>query len=258
MASYIYPIFPAVALLLSLGYMYWGRRRCGNELIVACLLSFGAAAFFFVKRVFGPCEFAALSGLYLFYFALALVRNPFRRFAGYGIAAGIISVLVFADVRVVEQSFQPSGYFREIADYFRPQLLSKKPDEVVFTAPAYPAISFYTFHSGEYWETFYFRKSISAFIDDLQHGAQAFYIVDPSQALYGGKVSPEKVQVLRDYGVEVTAEIERALGHTIPLRVYVPQVSILKARNTVPHGSQTVGIIESKIQSSESKKTVKP
>ncbi len=227
-ASYIFPAYPALALLLALGWRYFARDARRGELFFASLFSVGAAAFIFVKGVFGVREFAALAGLYLLYLAVALAGSRFNLLARYGVAAACLSALLFADALVVKKSIQPPTYYREIAAYFRPQLASRKPQEVVFTAPTYPAMQFYTFRGGEYWETFYVKKSAAEVADSLRSANRTFYLVDPSQTLYGGRISQEKLQALREYGVDVTEEVERALGHAIPLRVYVPQAAGLR------------------------------
>ena len=227
-ASYIYPAYPALAVLLALGWMYFVKDAGRKALFVASLLSVGAAACFFIKDVFGPREFIALAGLYSLYPVVALAGLRLHVLARYGVAAALLCALLFADALVVRQTISPRIYYQEIAQYFRPQLASRKPQEVVFTAPAYPAMQFYTFRSGEYWETFYVKKSAAEVAENLRHANRTFYLVDPSQTLYGGRISPEKLEALREYGVDVTEEVERALGHAIPLRVYVPRAAGLR------------------------------
>jgi 4-amino-4-deoxy-L-arabinose transferase-like glycosyltransferase len=227
-ASYIYPAYPALALLLALGWSYLERDATRLELIFTSLLSIGATAFFFAKGVFGSREFAALMALNLLYFARSLVGARSDCFVRYGVGAAVFSALLFADALVVKQSIQPPVYYREIAEYFKPQLLSKKPQDMVFTAPAFPAMQFYTFRSGEYWETFYVNKSAVEEASDLRQGDRAFYLVDPSQTLYGGKMSSDRWAALREYGSDVTEEMEKQLGHTIPLRIFVPQQARLR------------------------------
>jgi 4-amino-4-deoxy-L-arabinose transferase-like glycosyltransferase len=223
-ASYIYPAYPALALLLALGWLYLVRDASRIELLFASLFSIGATAFFFAKGVFGSRECAALLALNLLYFATVFAGARSNRLVRYSVAAAVFSALLFADALVVRQSIQPPAYYREIAEYFKPQLLSRKPKDVAFTAPAFPAMQFYTFRSGEYWETFYVKKSAVEETSDLRHGVRVFYVVDPSQTLYGGKISPDRLVALRKYGSDVTEEIEKKLGHAIPLRVYVPRV----------------------------------
>ena len=228
-ASYIYPAYPALALLLALGWLYLVRDASRVELIFASVLSIGATAFFFAKGVFGSPECAALIVLSLLYSATTFVGASFKRIARYGIEAAVFCALLFADVLVVKQSIQPPAYYREIAEYFKPQLLSSKPQDVAFTAPAFPVMEFYTFRSGEYWETFYVKKSAVEEASDLRQGARVFYVVDPSQAIYGGKMSPDRLEALREYGSDVTEKIEQKIGHAIPLRVYVPRLVQLRS-----------------------------
>jgi 4-amino-4-deoxy-L-arabinose transferase-like glycosyltransferase len=222
-ASYIYPTYPALALLLALGWLYLVRDASRVELFFASLFSTGATAFFFAKSVFAWRECAALLAMNLLYFTTVLVGARSNPLVRYGVGAAVFSALLFADALVVKQSIQPPAYYREIAEYFKPQLLSRKPQDVAFTAPAFPAMEFYTFRSGEYWETFYVKKSAVEEAGDLRHGARVFYVVDPSQTVYGGKMSPDRLEALREYGSDVTEDIEKKLGHAIPLRVFVPR-----------------------------------
>jgi len=228
-ASYIYPAYPALALLLALGWLYLVRGASRIELFVASVFSIGATAFFFAKSVFGWRECAALVALNLLYFAMVFIGAQSNRLVRYGVGAAVFCALLFADALVVRQSIQPPAYYREIAEYFKPQLLSSKPQDVAFTAPAFPVMEFYTFRSGEYWETFYVKKSAVEEASDLRQGARVFYVVDPSQAIYGGKMSPDRLEALREYGSDVTEKIEQKIGHAIPLRVYVPRLVQLRS-----------------------------
>jgi hypothetical protein len=227
-ASYIYPAYPALALLLALGWLYLVRVASRIELLFASLFSVGATAFFFSKGVFGSRDCAALIALSLLYSVTTFVGGGFKRLVRFGVGAAVFSGMLFADALIVRQSIQPPAHYREIAEYFKPQLLSSKPQDVAFTAPAFPAMEFYTFRGGEYWETFYFKKSAVEEASDLRDGARVFYVVDPSQTIYGGKMSPDRLEALRDYGSDVTEKVEKKIGHAIPLRVYVPRLAQLR------------------------------
>jgi len=221
-ASYIYPVHPALALLISLGFIYFKEAGRLEQLLV-CLISIGAGAFLFFEHVLGVSEFTALTCLYLLYFTACVVGRRFGHASRYVVAAALFSALLFADARVAKQTLQPPLYLSEIADFFRPQLLKARPEELVFTAPIFPAMEFYTFRGGEYWQTFYAHKSLAQVTDDLRRGAQVFYVVDRSQALYGSEVSPDKLQALREYAVDATGQIEQKLGHSMPLRIFIPR-----------------------------------
>lgn len=219
-ASYIFPAFPALALLLGLGCIYFAREAQRREVAFASLLSLAVAGFFLMKGVFDLREFSSILVLYLLPLTLVVAGPQFRILAKGIVFTALASAMLFAGALVVRNTLQHRTYYREIAAYFGPQLLSKNPQDMVFIAPEHPAMEFYTFRSGEYWETYYFQKSTSTFIHDLQGGAQLFYVVDPSGTLYGGRISPEKLKALYDHVADVTPEIENLLGEKITLQVF--------------------------------------
>jgi len=223
-ASYIYPVHPALALLIALGWIYF-KDADRVEQLRAFLIPLGAAAFLFFEHVFSVSEFTALASLCLLYFTAGVVGPRISRQSRYAVTAALFSALLIADARVANKSFQQPLYFSEIAEFFRPQLQASRPQDLVFTAPIFPAMEFYTFRSGEYWQTFYVHKSFAQVTDDLRRGAQVFYIVDPLQTLYGSEFSPDKLEALREYGVDVTRQIEQKLRHPIPLRIFVPRAA---------------------------------
>src|SRR6202521_4249360 len=100
-ASYIYPAYPALALLFALGWLYLVRDASRIELFFACLFSIGATAFFFAKSVFGSRECAALMALNVLYFATVYVGVRSNRLVRYGVGAAVFSALLFADALVV-------------------------------------------------------------------------------------------------------------------------------------------------------------
>ena len=126
------------------------------------------------------------------------------------------------DAVVVQRNLAHRTNYREVAAYFRPRVAPFRPDAITFVSPEFSAVSFYLFRQGEYWDTFYFHKSDEQFREELEHGDRLFYVVDPSGALYGGKVKPEWEALLAQNTRDVTAEVEQAAGTKIGLRVLVP------------------------------------
>jgi hypothetical protein len=129
--------------------------------------------------------------------------------------------MLLAGVMVLRQSLRHRTYYREICSYFAAALRPYRPQDVAFTAPEFPSFQFYTFRSGQYWRTYLFHQSLAEFLTGLERGSEAFYVVDPSGTLYGGKVSAEKLTALQKYAVDVTPGIERSIGHSLGLRVFV-------------------------------------
>jgi 4-amino-4-deoxy-L-arabinose transferase-like glycosyltransferase len=220
--SYVYPAFPALALLVAYGVRCYFGRMTRRNLVVASLLSVLAATLFFHLGLFGVASLAVFSILYLFFAASGLVPPHLGIAVKRFVACASICGMLLAGIMVWRQSLRHRTYYREISSYFAPALGPYRPQDVVFTAPEFPAIQFYTFRSGQYWQTYYFHQSLPDFLAGLKSGSQAFYVVDSSGALYGGKVSEDKLAALRQYAVDVTPEIERSIRHKLGLKVYVP------------------------------------
>ena len=224
-ATYIFPAFPGLALAVAYGIEDLFRHPARKTLIFGVLLSAAVSVFFYAKGVFGLRDLGAMLLLYSLYLVAAIARGPHQRRARVLVAAASALAMLFAGVVVIRRSLEHRTYYREIAAYFRPQLRGKEPQQVVFTSPEYPALEFYTFRTGEYWETYYFHQSNSDFINGLKRGASLFYVVDPTGVLYGGTPTEREWEALRRYATEVTTEIERSIGHSLPLRVFVPTVA---------------------------------
>jgi 4-amino-4-deoxy-L-arabinose transferase-like glycosyltransferase len=229
--SYVYPAFPALALLIAYGVRGYFGSTTRRNLVVASLVSVLAAVLFFHLGLFGVRALAVVFILYLFFAASGLVPPHLGMAVKRFVACASICGMLFAGIMVWRQSLRHRTYYREISSYMVPALRPYRPQEVVFTAPEFPAFQFYTFRSGQYWETYFFHPSLPDFLAGLESGSQAFYVVDPSGALYGGKVSEDKLAALRQYAVDVTPEIERLIRLKLGLRVFVPS-----QRHRVPNG----------------------
>jgi hypothetical protein len=122
----------------------------------------------------------------------------------------------------VRRTLEHRTYYREIAEYFKSSLSSLSPGKVAFVSPEFGAISFPTFRTGQYWQTYYFHEDDAAFERDLMDRRQVFYVVDPSGKLYGGQPSPGEWQALQEHAREITPKVEAFIGHRIALRIFVP------------------------------------
>jgi 4-amino-4-deoxy-L-arabinose transferase-like glycosyltransferase len=220
--SYVYPAFPALALLIAYGVRCYFGSTTRRDLVAASLVSVLAAILFFHLGLFGVRALAVVLILYLFFAASGLVPPHLGMAVKRFVACASICGMFFAGITVWRQSLRHRTYYREICSYFAPALRPYKPQDVVFTAPEFPAFQFYTFRSGHYWQTYLFHQSLPDFLASLKSGSQVFYVVDPSGALYGGKVSEDKLAALRQCAMDVTPEIERSIRHKLGLRIFVP------------------------------------
>ncbi|MBK5295257.1 MAG: glycosyltransferase family 39 protein [Acidobacteriia bacterium] len=228
-ASYIFPVLPGLMMLIALGCLRLFQCPGRGEIALAFLTSAAAALFFFTRGVFGTRELAAMAGIYFVFLAAAFMPARRLRLVRGTVLAAALGAMLLADVVAVKGTLQHRTGFREIASFFRSQLEHDDAREVSFIAPEFPSMEFYTFRRGEYWQTFYFHKSDDAFLSDLKSGAQIFYVVDRSGALYGGKISPERLAALAMHAKDVTPEIEKYAGRPLPVQVFVPA-----ARASVP------------------------
>ncbi len=221
--SYVFPAFPAVAFLLAYGTLLAFRSRPAKPLVVATVLSAATALFFFSLYAITPKELALICGLYLLYIIVSLAGQKYILISEVALASSALAAMLIASVLAVTISLAHRTYYREIAAYFRPSLAHYAPQTVVFQAPEFAALEFYLFRSGQYWQTYYFHQSYHDFLEKLKNGAIVFYVVDPNGELYGGKLSPEKLNALHEYATDETLEVERAVGKKIPVQVLVPR-----------------------------------
>lgn len=222
-ASYIIGVFPAAALLFAIGVLHlWGTR---NRIGFAAAAVFSAFTTVLLARA-GALAAAEALALVIFYAVSSIVLfipflSPRDRQL---VAVGAVLVgLLIGDATVIRHTAAFRTHYREISAYFEDRLTPLHPTDQAFVAPEYPSLEFYTFRSGEYWETFYFKKDDAVYLDELKRGARAFYIVDPSGRLYGGRISPARMRALESLAEDVTPEIERALGTRLPVRAFVPR-----------------------------------
>jgi 4-amino-4-deoxy-L-arabinose transferase-like glycosyltransferase len=221
-ASYIYPVFPGLMMLIALGCLRFLRRPGGGEMALACLGSIGAALFFFGRGVFGARELMAIASIYIIFLTAAFATAGQRRLFRAGFIVVSIGAMLLAGVVAAKTTLDHRTGFREIASFFQSKLADVGTREVTFIAPEFPSMEFYTFRRGEYWQSYYFHQSDDIFLRDLKSRAQTFYIVDPSGTLYGGKVSAERLAALTMYAKDLTREIERHSGRKLPVQVFVP------------------------------------
>jgi 4-amino-4-deoxy-L-arabinose transferase-like glycosyltransferase len=222
-SSYAYPAFPALAFLLAYGTLAAVRTRPLNALVVATLLSAATALFFFIAAVITLPQLCLIGGLYSLYIAASFASERYRLVSGVALAGVALAAMLAADTLAVRASLQHRTYYRNLASYVRPLVAHSAPQAVVFQAPEFPSLEFYLFRTGEYWQTYYFHESYTDFLDQLKKGDKAFYVVDPTGKLYGGKISTDELNALHKYAEDETPAIERVIGRKLRVQVFVSQ-----------------------------------
>ncbi len=221
--SYVYGALPAMAFIVALGCIAIWRGGKSQALIWATLLSAGVAGLFFAAHLFGAKDLLAIEGLYCVYLGCAAVTQRgerSRRISLAVVSVATLCAMLAADVVAVDGTLRHRTNYREIAAFLRPLTAGTRPQDRVFVAPEFPAMQFYTFRSGEYWRTFYWRKSPDSLARDLEASTPKFFIVDPSEALYGSQLEPDMVRLLREHARDVTTEIERSSGDELHVTVF--------------------------------------
>ncbi len=230
-AAYVSQAYPALAILMACGLPPFLETAQPVHIALSAFVSIALAAFFFAVGVVTRTQFLMMLTLYLLYLAAAPARLILPGCRKCTAVAAALATLLLTDAVVVQRHLSRRTHYREIASYFKPRVGPLRPGMVIFTSPEFPALGFYLFRQGEYWETFYFHKGDAQFRDELEHGDRLFYVVDPSGTLYGGKFKPEWEALLAQNTHDVTAEIEQAAGTKIGLRVLVPSVQPATVNN---------------------------
>jgi 4-amino-4-deoxy-L-arabinose transferase-like glycosyltransferase len=233
--SYVFPAFPALAFLMAYGCLVFVRENQIKGLLLATLLSMAIAFSLYRIGVLAPAEGLLIATLYLTY-VIASLNSNFPVLTTRILGAGITAALLMTNLLALRSTLDHRTYYREIAAFLAPAIASYKPQEVIFQAPEFAAMEFYTFRSGQYWQTYYVRTDPAIFRKNLSDGDLAFCIVDPKGILYGGKPDQEELDDLRRYAVNVTSRIESKVGTSIPVEVFVSRPMLDKLADTGAHG----------------------
>jgi len=221
-APYICAAYPAMALLVACGLHSFFRDTRPMEVALSSLAAVAASVYFFVVGALSLAQLAMLLALYAF----SLLAAPARWFSPVwrkrAALAAALATLLFADGVVVWRQLQHRTYYREIASYFKPRVGPLRAGVPIFTAPDFPALSFYLFRPGEYWESYYMHNSDELFRYNLEHGNRVFYLVDPTHTSYGSRFKPEWGTLLKRNTVDITSEVEQATGTKLNVQVLVP------------------------------------
>jgi 4-amino-4-deoxy-L-arabinose transferase-like glycosyltransferase len=221
-ATYIYPTFLAVVTLLAVGLPTLLESWPLATLLLVSALSTVAALLALAAHVITPIECLLVCGLYGLYIVCAVAAARHRRLAQISAVAALVAAMFYPCVKVVRQTLLHRTYFHEIAAHFEPALQATRPTDTVFTAPEAPAMEFYTYRHGVYWDTFRYHQSYQDFIMELRCASKLFYVVDRGGRLYGGQAPPDKVAQLELHAVDVTPSIQRSIGRAPGVRVFTP------------------------------------
>ncbi len=120
-----------------------------------------------------------------------------RRAAGvYATAAILIAMAggLARDIQIVRSRDHVTGYRKAAAELAR-GLEDIDPRQLCFISPEWPAVSFYTFRTGRYWESPYVDADPGAAVASLE-GAPFFYVIQYDDLLYGGVPDEDVLEVI--------------------------------------------------------------
>jgi 4-amino-4-deoxy-L-arabinose transferase-like glycosyltransferase len=222
---YIFPVFPGLAIVVALGLDYFFRTATRTGIITFTIVSMLVAAWFYRQSVFAQRELILIEVFYLVYLLAGFAGSHYSVLTRAIVVTALLLATFVVGIMAVRRTLEHRTYYREIAEYFKNRLRSLAPGNVAFVSPEFAALSFSTFRTGQYWQTYYFHEDDAVFERDLIDRRQVFYVVDPSGKLYGGQPSPGEWQALREHAHEISPEVEAFIGHPIALRIFVPSVT---------------------------------
>ena len=237
--NYILPLMPALFLLAGFGasallhaveFPALTRRDAllaalaGMVLCLAAQLEFGSGAIpgIYSKNVL-RIQIIMAAAVLIPAFAPRLSR---RAAGGYAIAALLIAMAggLIRDIQIVRSRDHVTGY-RKVAAELARGLEDIDPRQLCFISPEWPAVSFYTFRTGRYWESPYQDADPEAAIASLG-GSPFFYVIQEGVDLYGGdpddrvlKALAEKAHPIEFDGAgepgRVTVHVNRSLRENL-------------------------------------------
>ena len=221
-AAYMFPAYPGIMVLMALGLRYFFRGAASQEVALSTVFSMLLAGWLYSKAVFELRDLIMIEALYFVYLASGLTFERCRVSARRLAAAGLVTAMLFTSAVAIRRDMVHRTFFRETALYFKSDLQMEPPQEVCFVSGEYPSLSFYTFRTGQYWQTYNFQEDFSTFERNLREHRRVFYIADRNGTLYGGSPSSAEWQALQEQTHDVTPDVERFIGHNISFRIFVP------------------------------------
>jgi 4-amino-4-deoxy-L-arabinose transferase-like glycosyltransferase len=221
-AAYMFPAYPGIVILMALGLRYFFRRAAGQEVVFSTVLSMLLAGWFFSKGVFELRYLLMIEALYFVFLAAGLASQRYCVSVRRLTAAGLVTAMLFTSCVAIRRDMVHRTFFRETALYFKKDLQMERPQEVSFVSGEYPSLSFYTFRTGQYWQTYNFQEDFSTFESNLREHRRIFYIADRNGTLHGGSPSSAEWQALQKQTHDITPDVEKFIGHNISFRIFVP------------------------------------
>ena len=230
--QYSFPLLPGLATLAGIGAATLLRRpervrpAAAAALTAAALLPL-AAWQLAATPLFPSRTMAAAVALTLAASALLLAfgggGGASRRRLAFPTLVGAMTLAAVAGSALTVQREclgHRTGY-REAAAAVAPYLAERTPTDAAFLAPELRAFQFLLFRSGRYWATPYEARGVEEQLALAADPRFAAFVTTDRADLYGGATPPAVVDWLAAHQREITAEVERSAGRSLPIRVFV-------------------------------------
>ncbi len=207
--NYILPLMPAIFLLAGSGaaaligvpagstIRIWDAvlaAAMGMALCLAVQLDFNGGA---IPRIYSTHMLRIQIVMTAAVMIPAFAPRVSRRVAGvFAMAAMLIAIAggLIRDIQIVRARDHVTGY-RKAAATLAPGLEDIDPRWLCFISPEWPAVSFYTFRTGRYWQSPYVDADPGAAIASLE-GPPFFYVIQYDDRLYGGVPDEDVLEVI--------------------------------------------------------------
>lgn len=227
--QYSFPLMPALAALAGIGadrllrsepVRRWAASIGAFALVIPVVVWQSGAPPLFPSKAVAAGAVAFLAGMG----GLFLVTGRAARLAGLAVLAGTAAASLAGSLLTVKrESLDHRTGYREAARVIMPVLEKVPPREACFLSPEVPSLQFYLFRTGRYWSSPYERQDVGTLLEWISRPQFRAFITTARAELYGGLTPPEAVEWLARNTREVTADVERAVGKPIPIRVFVKE-----------------------------------
>ncbi len=227
--QYSFPLMPALSALAGIGASRLLEPGETNRVIAALFTGLLAVpvvfwhvtgAPLFPSPVFDGVVMAYLVGMGI----LLVLRERSSRLArGLILTGAALATLGGTALTVHRECLSHRTGYREAARILRPALAKIAPQNPSFLAPEVPSFQYYLFRTGKYWSSPYEPHKPSDLLAMVQNPAFRAFVTTSRDDLYGGKTPAEAVEWLAKNTREVTAEVQRAAGRPVPIRVFVKE-----------------------------------
>jgi 4-amino-4-deoxy-L-arabinose transferase-like glycosyltransferase len=147
------------------------------------------------------------------------------------VAAGLCGMAIAGGLLRCAQRLPPRYHdpgYREVARALAPWLRDAPPQRISFLAPEAPAFGYYLFRSGSYWGLPVELTPAERLARQAADPALRAFVLDPERRLYGGWPDSATLAWLESATREITADIERAAGRRVAMRVFVREGSAVR------------------------------